>query len=136
MKEFRGHTSYVHDLYVNEDNSLLFSSGSDGFIKIWNMKSTECLLNLHPPSDKPAMDLDIYSIQPNPSNPREYLVCFKYYCLYLMNADYKFGMPYRADNKEVEFIKCGWSVKGKYIYAISNDHYLYCFDKKSGKIES
>lgn len=43
------------------------------------MKSTECIYNLKPPSDKPAVDLDIFNIKPNPINTNEILVCFKNY---------------------------------------------------------
>lgn len=53
-----------------------------------------------------------------------------------MNPEGKFSMSYRADDKNVEFIMAGWSAKGKFIYAVGTDHYLYCFDKKTGKIET
>lgn len=47
---------------VNDDSSKLISGSTDGSIKLWDYKSTECIMNFVPPSDTEGIELDINSI--------------------------------------------------------------------------
>ena len=37
--------------------------------------------------------------------------------------------------KDGDFVSCLISPKGAYVYAVAEDHQLYCFDAVSGKVE-
>lgn len=34
IKELRGHTSFVNDVYFSPDGSKLYSASSDGYVKV------------------------------------------------------------------------------------------------------
>lgn len=42
LKEFRGHTSFVTFAIYNDEETHVLSSCSDGTLKVWSVKSTEC----------------------------------------------------------------------------------------------
>lgn len=48
LREFRGHTSFVNSVVYNSDGSRLISASSDGSVKIWDSKTTNCLLTFSP----------------------------------------------------------------------------------------
>ena len=39
----KGHTSYVSDLLLSEDNSILFSGSRDHTIRMWNLSMCSCI---------------------------------------------------------------------------------------------
>ena len=43
MKEFVGHTSFINDVIFSSDALTLISASSDGSVKIWNVRTTECI---------------------------------------------------------------------------------------------
>eukprot|EP01084_Bolivina_argentea_P144229 253115_1 len=47
LKEFNGHSSFVNKaLYINNDESIV-SCSSDGSIRIWDTKTTQCVHQIH-----------------------------------------------------------------------------------------
>jgi WD40 repeat protein len=46
LKEFRGHTSFVNNALFICDGEQILSSSSDGTIKIWDVKTTDCIKTL------------------------------------------------------------------------------------------
>merc|ERR1719278_460102 len=42
LKEFRGHTSYVNSVMFSPDSHNVISGSSDGTVKVWSTKTTEC----------------------------------------------------------------------------------------------
>lgn len=41
----RGHTSYVNcAVYTKDSSNTILTGSSDGTIKLWDLRSTECLL--------------------------------------------------------------------------------------------
>jgi WD40 repeat protein len=56
-KTFNGHKDAVFTLFYNDSSSsflkeILFSGSNDGEIKIWKLKSAECILTLNPYSER------------------------------------------------------------------------------------
>ncbi|KAK8545888.1 hypothetical protein V6N12_026702 [Hibiscus sabdariffa] len=49
LKEFRGHTSYVNDAIFTADGSRVITSSSDCTVKVWDVKTTDCLQTFKPP---------------------------------------------------------------------------------------
>lgn len=42
LHSFRGHTSYIEQLFIAEGNKYLISSGPEG-IRIWSLERFECV---------------------------------------------------------------------------------------------
>ena len=43
LKEFKGHTSFVNHVIYSHDGHQIISASSDGTIRLWSSKTTECL---------------------------------------------------------------------------------------------
>merc|ERR1712048_755274 len=54
LKEYRGHTSYVNSAVYSRDNSSVITGSSDGYVFVFDAKTTEVMQNCSPstsPSD-------------------------------------------------------------------------------------
>lgn len=47
MATFRGHEKEISDIDINYENTILASGSCDKTIRIWNLRTTECLTILH-----------------------------------------------------------------------------------------
>ena len=57
LKIFRGHTSYVNTAIYAEGGKRVISGSSDGTIRVWDAKSTDCLLSFSPASATAIADV-------------------------------------------------------------------------------
>ena len=48
LKEFRGHVSFVNEAIFSNDGHQIVSASSDGTVKIWHVKTLECLSTFKP----------------------------------------------------------------------------------------
>ena len=62
LKEFRGHQSYINSIILNDAQNTLFSGSSDGCLKLWNYKTSECTMTFTPPTVQNSIEKDIYNI--------------------------------------------------------------------------
>ena len=132
LKEFKGHDASINDVLYLPESGKLVSGGSDGYVKIWDFKSTECLLKLRPPNERPGSELDIYSLLPMPGVGEKYfLVCFRYPIIHLMTQDGKSVKQFKGDRADANFMGAWVSPKGKYLYALGSNREVTCFDTKS-----
>jgi WD40 repeat-containing protein SMU1 len=138
LKMFRGHSSYVNDIKCTQDGNQIISVSSDGTIKIWDIKSTECLYTFIPNSQGNQLkDIAITSIHLLPNNiNNEFVVCTKSPNIYIMNLK---GQVIKIYNSPVSsaghIVCCTLSPRGEYLYAIAEDCILYCFNLKNEKLE-
>ena len=81
MKEFRGHTSYVNGATYNKDGSHVLTASSDGTVKLWDAKTTDCLLTFRPGAvpGGPVREIAVITIQVDAPLPRMPVYASIYY---------------------------------------------------------
>ena len=68
LKEFRGHTSYVHSVCYADEGTKVLTASSDGSVRVWEVRSSDCLLTfrLGSNSNPTLNDRAIHTIAPVP----------------------------------------------------------------------
>ena len=75
LKEFRGHTSFVNDAIFTADGHNILSASSDGTVKLWNIKSTECISTFKSLGGTSGIDITVNSVHALPKNTEHFVVC-------------------------------------------------------------
>lgn len=132
LKEFRGHTSFVNEATFSPDGHHVLSASSDGTVRIWSVKTTECLsVYKCLGNDTPINTLLIV-----PKNPEHFVVCNKSNTVVIMNMQGQIVRSFSSGKREGgEFISAQLSPRGEFIYCAGEDMVLYCFSMTSGKLE-
>ncbi|CAO3697846.1 unnamed protein product [Rhizopus microsporus] len=142
LKEFRGHTSFINSVLFSADGALVLSASSDGTVKIWDAKTTSCLHTIAPHAKVEKDELNpmgglgnasVQAIIPLPKNPNLYLVCNKTNTLFVMSTKGQIIKTFSHNKKAgSDFITAAVSPQGDYIYGISEDSFMYCFQFTTG----
>lgn len=159
LKEFRGHTSFVNEAIFTADSHHVLSASCDGTVKVWSMKSGECVSTYKSLGGASGGDLTIHTITLLPKNPEQFIVCNKSSTVVIMNMQGQVCLtvplfkrsPYSmlifictsqivrsftsGKREGGDFVCCTLSPKGEWIYCIGEDMVLYCFSIASGKLE-
>lgn len=141
LKEFRGHNSYVNHVIYTNDNKEILSCSSDSTIKVWNVHTTECLYTFKPICYNEVADTKVNCIWQLPQNNNEFIVCNRTnnleVCRITGDIIKSINSGRDKDDKEnSDFINCILSPKGRYVYCVGDNNHLYCFDYRSGDLES
>nr|CAG8587539.1 1366_t:CDS:10 [Entrophospora candida] len=143
LKEFRGHSSFVNSALFSYDMSRVISASSDGTVKIWDSKSTDCLHTITPYGSKsePGATISggktVNCVVQMPKNMDQILVCNRSTTVYLMNLRGQIIKSFTSDKKSGgDFISCTVSPQGDFIYCVGEDFHLYSFSIQSGKLIS
>ncbi|KAL7680773.1 putative WD40/YVTN repeat-like-containing domain superfamily, apoptotic protease-activating factor 1 [Plasmopara halstedii] len=143
LKEFRGHQSYVNAAFYSLDGSKVISTSSDGTLRIWNAKTTECLQTVRLPSDFCAAEVDIVSALLFPfasGTGEEIMVCTRTSAMLRMSMKGDVLMTYKGDpfneRKVGNFVACTLSMRAKWLYGVTDKGYLVSFAAASGHLES
>jgi WD40 repeat protein len=59
---------YVNDAIYTADGSQILSSSSDGTVRVWNVKTTECVATFRPPQQESGTETTINSVHLYPKN--------------------------------------------------------------------
>ncbi|KAK2197186.1 bifunctional G-protein beta WD-40 repeat/LIS1 homology motif/WD40 repeat/WD40 repeat-containing protein SMU1/WD40-repeat-containing domain superfamily/Anaphase-promoting complex subunit 4 [Babesia duncani] len=145
LKQFNGHTSIVNSAFYLHDDTKVISGSSDGFIKIWDAKSGECQRSFAVSVSEPQIGLKsaipinkALMISSSSSSEPLLLVCTRSSCCTLVNTSGKVIRTFELEEgpSGKDFIdiaasrRCGW------VYCLSQDNCIYCFNAKNGKFES
>ena len=139
LKEFAGHDLAVTDMMLTSDGNKLLSCARDGAIKVWDFKSTECILVFKPPSIRPGHESDIYQLMPFPyvdkeGNPENFMVCSRSHMIHLMNTNGQTVRAYENDKKGVLFEAAGLSSQGSLMYGLTEKGFICCFETETGML--
>lgn len=85
LKEFKGHTSFVNEAIFTADGHYIISASSDGTIKIWNIKTTECANTFKSLGGSSSGDIAVNSVHTLPKNLEHFVVCNRSNTVVIMN---------------------------------------------------
>jgi len=145
LKIFRGHTSYVNDCAFTIENSRALSASSDATVKVWDVKTTECLQTIKPAGQ--LKEIAVQSIFILPKNTEQVVVCTRSPVVHIMTLKGQIVKSFTATKKDtvasgaavdkpVDIMCCCLSPRGNYLYCATEDSNIYCFDTQTGNIES
>jgi len=146
LKEFRGHTSYVNSAVYTQDCSKVITASSDGKIIVFDSRTTEQIIGFSPPPPahlsstiEHAVDCALVAPQApgqNNSDDANIFVCMRTNTILLMNLQGQVLKTYSSGKRtKGDFVAIAVSPKGDWLYAVAEDHKLYCFSTKSGELE-
>ena len=90
LKEFRGHTSFVNYAMWSSDAHHIISASSDGTVKVWNPRSSECLSTFKSLGGT-AGDTPIHAVHPLVKQPDHFVVCNRTSTAVIMNMQGQVG---------------------------------------------
>ncbi|RLN95171.1 hypothetical protein BBJ28_00014793, partial [Nothophytophthora sp. Chile5] len=143
LKEFRGHQSYVNTAIFSSDGSKIISTSSDGTMKIWSVKTTECLHTVQPPSGSYGAEVDIVSALLVPSASGTgggIILCTRTSEMFQISMEGEVLLTFKGDalneKKVGNFVACTLSMRGKWLYGVTDKGFLLSFSTTTGMLES
>jgi WD40 repeat-containing protein SMU1 len=141
LKIFRGHTSYVQRasllqvLVEASDASstrAVLSASSDGTLRLWDVKTTDCVRTMQVGASTAA----ITQVAMHPVRQDTFLVCNRSQALHLVNVRAQILASFHLPSDTQAIIQCmAFSPKARYLYAGTDDGYLYCWEASTGRVE-
>ncbi|GAM23339.1 hypothetical protein SAMD00019534_065140 [Acytostelium subglobosum LB1] len=132
LKVFRGHNSFVNDCFFTESEDRVVSCSSDATVRVWDAKSAECLQTLRPTQSVRIKDISVRGVIGMRNNPDLVLICNASPIICIMSIRTQtITKQFTLDNNK-NFLCCTLSPKQTYLYAVSEDNILHCFDVDKG----
>ncbi|KAK8591790.1 hypothetical protein V6N13_031820 [Hibiscus sabdariffa] len=112
------------------------ASSSDCTVKVWDVKTTDCLQTFKPPPTLRGGDASVNAVHLCPKNTDHIIVCNKTSSIYIMTLQGQVVKSFSSGKKEGgDFVAACVSPKGEWIYCVGEDRNMYCFSYQTGKLE-
>jgi len=136
LQEFRGHGSYVNCVDLVSDDQFILSGSSDGTVRVWHHASGECLKTLTLPVEvgSSSNNASIQSIIPI-DNGANFIVVPRGNMAYVMSRDTGAVLREFKSDRGGDFVCATVSPRGRFLYAVTDDHVLQSYDIATGAIE-
>lgn len=145
IKIFRGHTSYVNDCLLTPEGTRVLSASSDGCIKVWDVKTAECLQTIKPGGM--LKDTTVTSVFMLPKNIEHIVVCTKSPNAQIITLKGQVVKTYSCTKKEMvasgamvdkpaDIVCSTLSPRGDYLYCVTEDSTLFAFNLTLGTLEN
>ncbi|TDH68059.1 hypothetical protein CCR75_004196 [Bremia lactucae] len=142
LKEFRGHQSYVHVAFFVSNGNKVLSVSSDGTLKLWDAKTTECLKTMPVRTESFPTDVEIVNAVVVPSvsgSGEDVIICTRTSSMLRVSKEGKVLLTYKGDpldeNKSGHFVACTLSMHGKWLYGVTDKGFVVSFATKTGEHE-
>lgn len=157
LKEYRGHAAGITSIAVAGDGSVVTSS-SDGTVRVWDGKSTECIAVVKPPQASAAGDAAVLSVHIVPRTPDHILITPRAGAAYIATlrgqvlrtltlpppshttlrarAQAAASLGAAPATGPLSFVCTTVSAQGRFVYAVAEDKALYVFATKNGALEA
>lgn len=138
LQEFRGHTSFVNCVCFTQDGSRLLTGSSDGTVKVWDARSSECLHTFRPGVES-AVDLEamVHTVLPLPGGADLFFIANRTSTAYVTTAQGQV-VKRMSSGKKVggDFAAAALSPKGTFAHCAGEDGIVYSFQLGKGDLES
>ncbi|KAI3413873.1 Serine/threonine-protein kinase smu1 [Globodera pallida] len=132
LKELRGHNSYVTDAKYTEDCHQCVSGCADGTVKVWNLKTLECVNTFRVQQEVPVMSVHLLL-----KSNDQFLICNRSNTVYVCNLQGQVVRTLTSGKREKgDFLTACPSPKAEWVYCVGEDRVMYCFSMTSGQLES
>ena len=140
LKEFRGHNGYVNNVTYGDRGNLLLTASSDGTVNVYNVKTARLLNTLRPPQANAMTEISVSDVVVLGED--RVLICNRSDTVHVMTLEGKMvrslsakGSELHTGGGEVVFVSCTVSPKRKWIYCLTEDSQLFCFEVRSGMLK-
>lgn len=147
LKEYRGHSSYVNSAVYTKDGSKVVTASSDGKVFVFDAKTTESITSFSPPPPvhvSSSMQFPVNAAIVAPRLPAGVgqgdgeliFICTRSNTVALMTLSGQVLRTFCSGKRERgDFVAMAVSPKGSWLYAVAEDHTLYCFSTETGVLE-
>jgi len=112
----RGHASFVNDAHFSPDGSRVVSASSDGTVRVWDVRSSECISQFRPPSEVGLSELAVNTVAFMPDNPEHLIVCNKSSSLFIMTLSGMLVQTFSSGKRTGgDFVQCLVSPQGGWV---------------------
>eukprot|EP00735_Rhodelphis_limneticus_P010174 TRINITY_DN2927_c5_g1::TRINITY_DN2927_c5_g1_i2::g.4634::m.4634 TRINITY_DN2927_c5_g1::TRINITY_DN2927_c5_g1_i2::g.4634 ORF type:complete len:544 (+),score=120.41,sp/Q8W117/SMU1_ARATH/60.67/0.0,WD40/PF00400.27/0.0034,WD40/PF00400.27/3.6e-07,WD40/PF00400.27/4.4e-07,WD40/PF00400.27/2e-11,WD40/PF00400.27/0.0031,Nup160/PF11715.3/6.2e+02,Nup160/PF11715.3/0.027,Nup160/PF11715.3/0.00044,PQQ_2/PF13360.1/0.011,Nucleoporin_N/PF08801.6/1.3e+02,Nucleoporin_N/PF08801.6/15,Nucleoporin_N/PF08801.6/1.3,PQQ_3/PF135 len=137
IREFRGHASFVNACDFSTEGNRVITASSDGSVRVWDAKTTDCLQVIKPPQPGSIGDISVNTFALMPMNNEQIVICNKSNNLYQMTLQGALVKVFSGDRQSpADFVDVVVSPKGDWIYALTSDSNLVCFNVRKGEVDS
>ena len=132
LKEFQGHGSFVSSATYSPDGEHVFTSSNDGVVKMWDVKTTDCVRTFKPTSSQ--LDIALLGLSRMPRHLDRLVIAQRAPELLISSMNGQNISTFTIPNN-INTACFTVSPKANYVYIVGEDQVLYAFGAESTRLE-